>query len=860
MKKLAAISLLAALSFSGALFAGQSLWSGPFRFDGNAITEEAILLKPDDPLGYSSAMTEGAPRSLTITAEDTADPDTSASVFADYSESFAEGTTVWDYTDEDYKDFPTDDTYLLTETITSDTDSKVFTRFVTILPEPAGLLLLGLAAACLLKRRKGTLALLALLILGVSNAKAESSVTEVSCLQMWPFDRSVIVNFTVESDAAAPLKVKFYGSFDNGETFFDLSENGVVTKDGSDGTVPGAGKYKAIWMPDESFEGVVTEEMLMMVEVAEKPNLPSEGLYMIVDLESGRITYRNSVPDEGWTDEYKTTKMVLRRIKAGKFMKGKEGDDAEKSCLESWREFTLSKDFYIGVFETTQKQYELIMGTNPSEFKGDTRPVESVSFFWVRGSGKGSQWPKNTAVDNVSFMGRLRAKTGKDFDLPTDTQWEYACKAGTTTDWNNGTDMTDSSEDPELNKLGRYKFNKDDGKGGYAEHTAVGSYLPNAWGLYDMHGNVFEWCLDWHNYAEEEHLFKHQLTDPLGPNIGSFRRLRGGGWTHGAVNARSACQVADYPEYGGSYSGFRVTLTVSDGDYDEGDDLQNYMVVDLQSGGISYLDEVPEGGWTDEYKTSKMVFAKIKGGVFTMCSPPDEVGQTLFDTDFQIQVTISKPFYMGVFETTQKQYQLITGADPSQYKGDTRPVESVSYNAIRGENLGAKWPESDEIDADSFLGKFRAKTGKSFDLPTEAQWEYACRAGTTTALNDGSNLTNEYTDGSLNKLGRYYYNREDGKGGYAEHTAVGSYLPNAWGLYDMHGNVWELCLDWYFEYYDGGSTDPRGAASGRLRIKRGGSFSHPEYGGARYCRSAMRYINGPSGAGSGEGFRLVLTP
>jgi len=301
-----------------------------------------------------------------------------------------------------------------------------------------------------------------------------------------------------------------------------------------------------------------------------------------------------------------------------------------------------------------------------------------------------------------------------------------------------------------------------------------------------------------------------------------------------------------------------VTLIVSDGDYDEGDDLQNYMVVDLQSGGISYLDEVPEGGWTDEYKTSKMVFAKIKGGVFTMCSPQDEVGQTLFDTDFQIQVTISKPFYMGVFETTQKQYQLITGADPSQYKGDTRPVESVSYNAIRGENLGAKWPESDEVDADSFLGKFRAKTGKSFDLPTEAQWEYACRAGTTTALNDGSNLTNEYTDGSLAKLGRYYYNREDGKGGYAEHTVVGSYLPNAWGLYDMHGNVWEFCLDWYDVYYDGGSTDPRGAPNGRLRIKRGGAHSERE--GAQYCRSAMRYVNGPSGAGSGEGFRLVLTP
>ncbi|MBO7448595.1 SUMF1/EgtB/PvdO family nonheme iron enzyme, partial [bacterium] len=128
---------------------------------------------------------------------------------------------------------------------------------------------------------------------------------------------------------------------------------------------------------------------------------------------------------------------------------------------------------------------------------------------------------------------------------------------------------------------------------------------------------------------------------------------------------------------------------------------------------------------------------------------------------------------------TQKQYELVTGSTPSEHQGNARPVERVSYNMLRGTDKGAGWPANNEVDEDSFFGILRDKTGLSFDLPTEAQWEFACRAETTTALNSGKNLTGTNEDANMNEVGRYSYNQNDGKGGYSQHTTVGSYLPNA---------------------------------------------------------------------------------
>ncbi|MBR4171573.1 MAG: formylglycine-generating enzyme family protein, partial [Kiritimatiellae bacterium] len=284
-----------------------------------------------------------------------------------------------------------------------------------------------------------------------------------------------------------------------------------------------------------------------------------------------------------------------------------------------------------------------------------------------------------------------------------------------------------------------------------------------------------------------------------------------------------------------------------------------YCVIDLSAGPdagkypVSYLAAEPKGGWTDEYKTTKLVLRRIEPGKFKMGG--------------EYEVTLTKPFYCGIFEVTQKQYELVTGSNPSQFKGDMRPVEKVSYDMIRGKNAGAKWPASSAVDSSSFIGKIRERTGiEGFDLSTEAQWEYACRAGTTSKYNNGGD-----TEADLKKLGRFVLNQAgragvepdasftkhepDGKGGCSgRHTVVGSYLPNAWGLYDMHGNMWEWCLDWHGDL-SSGVTDPVGPSSGERRVGRSGCW----YTSAVTTTSFFRFLALPSHGKYINGFRLART-
>jgi formylglycine-generating enzyme required for sulfatase activity len=200
-------------------------------------------------------------------------------------------------------------------------------------------------------------------------------------------------------------------------------------------------------------------------------------------------------------------------------------------------------------------------------------------------------------------------------------------------------------------------------------------------------------------------------------------------------------------------------------------------------------------------------------------------------------------------------------------------VEQVSYDMIRGTGAqaGAGWPSCGHAaDASSFMGKLQTKTGLTFDLPTEAQWEYACRAGTTTSLNSGKNMMSGDFDDAMDEVGRYWYN---GGSGYSQDCTpdngtakVGSYLPNAWGLYDMHGNVWEFCLDWYednISAYGGAlnvnpsnQAQTRSGATGSQRVFRGGSLKEV----AGNCRSAKRASTSPSyAAGAHFGFRVICT-
>ena len=190
-------------------------------------------------------------------------------------------------------------------------------------------------------------------------------------------------------------------------------------------------------------------------------------------------------------------------------------------------------------------------------------------------------------------------------------------------------------------------------------------------------------------------------------------------------------------------------------------------------------------------------------------------------------VTLTQPYYLGRYEVTQAQWEKIMGNNPSKFRGDKLPVESVSWN-----------------DCQQFLAKLQQKVGRKFALPTEAQWEFACRSGTTTPWSFGPQADSAVDFAWI------------GENSGASPHPVGQKKPNAWGLYDMHGNVWEWCADWYNKhaYSNNADKDPSGPASGENRISRGGAWGDNPDG----VRSAVRNCNGPDGANQGLGLRCVL--
>ncbi len=232
------------------------------------------------------------------------------------------------------------------------------------------------------------------------------------------------------------------------------------------------------------------------------------------------------------------------------------------------------------------------------------------------------------------------------------------------------------------------------------------------------------------------------------------------------------------------------------------------------------------------YKGVRLAFRWIPPGAFMMGSPKDEP-ERFSDEGPQHRVTISEGFWLAETPVTQALWQVVMGENPSRFKGEKRPVESVSWEDAQRliEALNQLKPELDLC------------------LPTEAQWEYACRAGTTTPFHFGENITPE----QVNYDGSEPYNN-GAKGEYRHETVAVKALPaNAWGLYQMHGNVWEWCQDWFGGYPAEPVSDPEGPATGTARVLRGGAWDVL----GQYCRAAVRYFWGPGKRGSDIGFRLA---
>ena len=499
-------------------------------------------------------------------------------------------------------------------------------------------------------------------------------------------------------------------------------------------------------------------------------------------------------------------KLEMVLIPAEKFLMGSPTTEVGRNDSETQHEVKITQPYYLGKHEVTQEQWEEVMRGNPSATKGAKLPVTMVSW-----------------EDCQEFIKKLNAKTNHDYRLPTEAEWEYACRAGTVTAYSFGDRITKSNSNS--------KFGTSRGKA-----VIVGSFKANGFGLFDMHGNVWEWCEDWFGaYASGT------VTAPKGPGMGEYRVLRGGSFLSPDWRARSSSRGNfGKPTYKlNGDVGFRLAITA---------DIKNVAAPTVPKSdptevmpakGILLVAPFSEAKAKEVQKEIAMHLKKeteekvnlgngvsldlilIPAGKFMMGSPASEKGYR--PDEKQHEVTLTKSYYIGKYEVTQEQWEAVMGVNPSKWtKGAKFPVTNVSWE-----------------DCQEFIKKLNAMTNSGYRLPTEAEWEYSCRAGTSMAYSFGDSLTT--SDANI-----------DGD----SIKAVGTCKSNALGLHDMHGNVWELCEDWRADYPAGVVTDPKGPSTGPGRVLRGGSFRDV----GSLARSSYRNYVAPTYRYADFGFRLAKTP
>jgi len=506
----------------------------------------------------------------------------------------------------------------------------------------------------------------------------------------------------------------------------------------------------------------------------------------------------------------------------------------------------LTKPFYMGAHEVTVGQFRKFCEasgykTLAEQALADGKPDRGKKNPTWRAPSVGTQ-AKNDPVlhvcwdDCVAFCEWLSKQEGQEYGLPTDAQWEYACRAGTTTAWHFG--------DPEDydRAAHEYSFTSSLRKGGKNRRPrAVGLGKPNAFGLYDMHGNVWEWVHDWlHRYYYKD----SPLNDPSGPAThnerGLMRIIRGAAFDWGGeLGSESFYRMRiGQTSHHHSHVGFRVAMKLKDVQRVplaiDLDDHRRQKQRDRRPSAI----KIPLGGdhpkeLTIELPSGvKMEFVLIQPGSFLMGSDKGSK-----DEQPVHRVVISKPFYMAKYQVTQAQWEAVVGEDErlkflkgskQDFAGPMKAMNGLSWN-----------------DCQDFIGKLKRRaSGHAFALPIEAQWEYACRAGSRDEyyFGDDASVIGDYAWCQVNMGWNVRYDNPSYKGRNS-YPDVGKKKPNAWGLYDMHGCNWEWCADWYDKdyYLDSPLKDPKGPGNGRFRVLRGGSW----YRYPKYARSAYRRFRHP---------------
>lgn len=507
----------------------------------------------------------------------------------------------------------------------------------------------------------------------------------------------------------------------------------------------------------------------------------------------------------------------------GTFTMGQnDGEWAPSKDEEPRRKITLTKGFWLAKYETTQGQWKSVMGANPSHFKGDDAlPVEMVSW-------KSCQ----------EFAEKAGAALGVKLRLPTEAEWEYACRAGTRTAYYWGY----QAHTKKANYDGTDSFHPERSLPSVGKTVKTGSYEPNPWGFYDMAGNVAEWCEDdWLEKPSTENakdpLYKGERTD--------VKVYRGGAWK----GQKFTCRSAERSWFGSAserdWLGVRFLLEETAG---KPDAQERVPPASAASGDVATPPSQGRAGAPRPPQTSATTAAKTKTvtlpggammemiycppGTYMMGTPESEPDRKSKETLHK--VTLTKGFWLGKYEVTQAQWESVMGANPSKNKNAELPVENVTWE-----------------DCDAFC----KKVGGGARFPTEAEWEYACRAGTTTAFYWGTSLNGD----RANCEGQYPCGTKE-KGPFVGHmTKGGTYGENPWGFCDMSGNVEEWCSDRYdlrtSDPDSAPAVDPKGPDTGDFRIVRGGHWR----GMAEFCRSGCRGYGHLKAPDVMRGFRLAMS-
>ena len=591
-------------------------------------------------------------------------------------------------------------------------------------------------------------------------------------------------------------------------------------------------QYRQIRLLDKDDPSINDKSLITIKIIADFA--ASDAFSYITDKDQKRLTelkgqidqYIKGFPLKGqpWTIPHLGMQFVY--VEPGNFQMGSDDGDNNEKYVHS---VNISKSYWIGKYEVTQDEYQSITGSNPSCFKGGKKPVETVSW-----------------NDAVSFCQKLttqertagRLPSGYEYRLPTEAEWEFAARGGTT---RKGYKYSGSDN---LDRVAWYDPNS--GK----ETHDVGTKTANERGIYDMSGNVWEWCSDWYWYGGYS---GDSATDPAGALSGSHRAYRGGGFNYAAMNCRVASRDHNYPGSRSIFLGFRVALALikSLSSVATNNVKTSLATIPANPTGTSSsasvinqpasqltrnkdtaepgVNKCPEQGQPWKAPSLNMQFVYVAPGSFQMGSNDSDSEKPVY------KVTISKEYWLGKYEVTQYEYEKIIGSNPSCFKGWKEPVETVSWN-----------------DAVSFCQKLttqeraagRLPSGYEYRLPTEAEWEFAAKGG---AKSQG------YKYSGSNDINSVAWYKENS--GSATH-GVGTKSPNELGICDMSGNVWEWCLDdWHDSYASAPSDGSRGGdGTGPGHVFRGGGW----YSYASYCRVAYRYDFLPDGRYSGIGFRVAL--